>query len=76
MLLRKAVEVSRGQVTDISGGLLAEKMNDYASLLAAQGSLDTAVRYLGNSTDVGYFEMGYNILSNTCSCLSSNFHKC
>jgi protein transport protein SEC31 len=54
MLLRKAVEVSLGQVTDISGGLLAEKMNDYASLLAAQGSLDTAVRYLGNSTDVGH----------------------
>lgn len=38
MLLRKAVELSRGQVTDISGGLLAEKMNEYASLLAAQGS--------------------------------------
>ncbi|XP_078319996.1 protein transport protein Sec31A-like isoform X1 [Crassostrea virginica] len=51
MLLRKAVELSRGQVTDISGGLLAEKMNEYASLLAAQGSLDTAVRYLGNSSD-------------------------
>ncbi|XP_062589643.1 protein transport protein Sec31A-like [Saccostrea cucullata] len=51
MLLRKAVELSRGQATDISGGLLAEKMNEYASLLAAQGSLDTAVRYLGNSTD-------------------------
>lgn len=51
MLLRKAVELSRGQVTDISGGLLAEKMNEYASLLAAQGSLDTAVRYLGNSTE-------------------------
>lgn len=52
MLLRKAVELSQGQVTDISGGLLAEKMNEYASLLAAQGSLDTAVRYLGNSTEV------------------------
>ncbi|XP_061191431.1 protein transport protein Sec31A-like isoform X2 [Saccostrea echinata] len=57
MLLRKAVELSRGQATDISGGLLAEKMNEYASLLAAQGSLDTAVRYLGNSTDTNLMIM-------------------
>lgn len=52
MILRKAVELSRGQAQDISGGALADKLNQYSNLLAAQGSLDTAFSYLGNSTDV------------------------
>ncbi|XP_071129998.1 protein transport protein Sec31A-like isoform X4 [Mytilus edulis] len=52
MILRKAVELSRGQAQDISGGALADKLNQYSNLLAAQGSLDTAFSYLGNSTDL------------------------
>ncbi|XP_069125025.1 protein transport protein Sec31A-like isoform X1 [Argopecten irradians] len=52
MVLRKAVALSRGQEEDVSSGLLANKLNGYANLLAAQGSMDTAMRYLGNSTEV------------------------
>lgn len=52
MILRKAVELSRGQAQDISGGALADKLNQYSNLLAAQGSLETAFSYLGNSTDL------------------------
>ncbi|XP_033744006.1 protein transport protein Sec31A-like isoform X4 [Pecten maximus] len=52
MVLRKAVALSRGQEEEVSTGLLANKLNGYASLLAAQGSMDTAMRYLGNSTEV------------------------
>lgn len=53
MLLRKAVELSRGSAPNVSGGALAEKLSEYSSLLAAQGSLSTALSYLNNSTDVG-----------------------
>ena len=52
MLLRKAVELSRGAAPNVSGGALAEKLSEYSSLLAAQGSLSTALAYLNNSTDV------------------------
>ena len=52
MLLRKAVEYSRGQAPEIRTGLLAEKLSNYASLLAAQGSLETALKYLGDSSEV------------------------
>ena len=58
MLLRKAVEYSRGQAPEIRTGLLAEKLSSYASLLAAQGSLDTALKYLGDSSEVR-FCLGY-----------------
>ncbi|XP_060064136.1 protein transport protein Sec31A-like [Ylistrum balloti] len=52
MVLRKAVALSRGQEEEVTSGLLANKLNGYASLLAAQGSMDTAMRYLGNSAEV------------------------
>lgn len=52
MILKKAVELSRGQPQDVSGGALADKLNEYSNLLAAQGSLQTAFRYLGDSSDV------------------------
>ncbi|GFR63763.1 transport protein Sec31A, partial [Elysia marginata] len=51
MVLRKAVEVSRGTAPAVSGGALAEKLSQYAGLLAAQGSLSTALTYLNNSSD-------------------------
>lgn len=54
MVLRKAVTLSRGQEPEVTTGLLANKLNSYASLLAAQGSMDTAIRYLGNSTEVSH----------------------
>lgn len=52
MLLRKAVEMSRGQAPEITTGVLADKLSDYAGILAAQGCLDTALRYLGDSSEV------------------------
>ncbi|KAJ8319239.1 hypothetical protein KUTeg_004330 [Tegillarca granosa] len=52
MILKRAVELSRGQPSEISGGFLAEKLNRYASLLAAQGSIDTAMKYLGNANEI------------------------
>ncbi|KAL5017881.1 hypothetical protein ScPMuIL_003603 [Solemya velum] len=51
-MLRKAVELSRGQVPQITTGRLAEKLSCYAGILAAQGSLDTAIRYLGSSNEL------------------------
>ncbi len=51
MILRKAVESAAGQNQEC-GGLLAEKLTHYAQLLAAQGSLTTAIGYLGSSQDV------------------------
>lgn len=52
MVLRKAVELSRGDAPSVSGGALADKLSQYASLLAAQGNMSTALTYLSNTTDV------------------------
>ena len=52
MLLRKAVELVRGQPPEVDSGLLADKLTQYAQLLAAQGSLHTAINYLTESTQV------------------------
>lgn len=52
MILRKAVELSRGAAPEVSGGALAEKLNQYSGLLAAQGNLATALGYLSNTSDV------------------------
>ncbi|CAL1529193.1 unnamed protein product [Lymnaea stagnalis] len=51
MVLRKAVELSRGAVPNVTGGALAEKLSQYAGLLAAQGSLAAALTYLNNTSD-------------------------
>ncbi|XP_041086437.1 protein transport protein Sec31A-like isoform X10 [Polyodon spathula] len=51
VILRKAVEMSQGVSSNAAGALLAEKMIHYASLLAAQGSLSTAMAYLPSNTD-------------------------
>lgn len=47
--LQRAVE-RQGRQVQVSGAL-AELLSRYASLLAAQGELSTAVAYLGNSAD-------------------------
>ncbi len=52
MILRKAVETVRGEALEVSSGPLAQKLSQYAELLAAQGSLQTAINYLGSSAEV------------------------
>ncbi|KAI8797530.1 protein transport protein Sec31A isoform X1 [Biomphalaria glabrata] len=51
MILRKAVELSRGTSPSVSGGAIAEKLSQYAGLLAAQGNLAPALTYLNNTSD-------------------------
>ena len=51
MLLQRAVESSQGG-RELSSGQVAEKLREYAELLAAQGCALTALNYLGSSTDV------------------------
>lgn len=48
MILRRAVETSRGQIVE-GGEMLSERLSQYGALLAAQGSLATASNYLGNT---------------------------
>ncbi|KRT79704.1 WD40 domain-containing protein, partial [Oryctes borbonicus] len=49
MLLKKAIE-HQGRIVEIAGGL-ADLLSKYAFILASQGSLQTALNYLGNSTN-------------------------
>uniref|UniRef100_A0A4W4E344 Protein transport protein Sec31A n=1 Tax=Electrophorus electricus TaxID=8005 RepID=A0A4W4E344_ELEEL len=50
VVLQKAVEKTQGGVAPTVGTLLAEKMSQYANLLASQGSLHTAMSYLPTNT--------------------------
>lgn len=50
MILKKAAEMW-GRDANIGGGSLAGKMIEYASILASQGCLDTALNYLKDSND-------------------------
>ncbi|PIK45938.1 hypothetical protein BSL78_17217, partial [Apostichopus japonicus] len=50
MILKKSVEVKKGE-TSMAHPLICQEKSDYAQLLAAQGSLTTAVNYLNNSQD-------------------------
>uniref|UniRef100_A0A673J9K1 Protein transport protein Sec31A n=1 Tax=Sinocyclocheilus rhinocerous TaxID=307959 RepID=A0A673J9K1_9TELE len=50
VVLQRAVLRAQGGVSPDMGALLAEKMNQYASLLASQGSLQTAISYLPTNT--------------------------
>ena len=52
MVLRKAVELAQGRAHQIAPGVLAEKLSEYAGMLAGQGSLFTAMSYLGSSNEV------------------------
>ncbi|XP_064631630.1 protein transport protein Sec31A-like isoform X3 [Lineus longissimus] len=51
MILRKAVEMTYGQPPEITSGALSNKLSHYAELLAAQGSIFTAMGYLGTSEE-------------------------
>ncbi|XP_053501084.1 protein transport protein Sec31A isoform X2 [Ictalurus furcatus] len=51
VILRQAVEKTQSGVAPAVGTLLAEKMSQYAGLLASQGSLQTAISYLPTNTD-------------------------
>ncbi|ELU08343.1 hypothetical protein CAPTEDRAFT_20326 [Capitella teleta] len=52
MILRKAVEVVRGPNADDVSSVLAQRLSQYAELLASQGCLDTAMNYLGTSNEM------------------------
>ncbi|KAJ8401872.1 hypothetical protein AAFF_G00374530 [Aldrovandia affinis] len=51
VVLQKAVEQTQGAGPVVVGAILAEKMSQYASLLASQGSLVTALAYLPENSD-------------------------
>lgn len=51
MVLRKSIEFLRGSVLPPQGPMLAEKVAQYASLLASQGSLTAAMSYLPNDSE-------------------------
>ncbi|XP_068831137.1 protein transport protein Sec31A isoform X1 [Capricornis sumatraensis] len=51
VILRKAVQLTQAMDTDTVGALLAEKMSQYASLLAAQGSIAAALAFLPENTN-------------------------
>ncbi|XP_056592258.1 protein transport protein Sec31A isoform X7 [Triplophysa dalaica] len=50
VVLQRAVQKAQRGIAPDMGALLAEKMNQYASLLASQGSLETAISYLPTDT--------------------------
>ena len=52
VLLRKAVETERKSYDQTNSKVLNSKMWQYASLLASQGSLGTAYKYLTQDGDV------------------------
>ncbi|XP_048419476.1 protein transport protein Sec31A [Stegostoma tigrinum] len=51
MILRKAIELLQGTDTAAEGPVFAKKLTQYASLLAAQGSLEAAMSYLPPTSD-------------------------
>ncbi|XP_071470482.1 protein transport protein Sec31A isoform X11 [Marmota flaviventris] len=51
VILRKAVQLTQAMDTSTVGVLLAEKMSQYANLLAAQGSIAAALAFLPDNTN-------------------------
>ncbi|XP_060043959.1 protein transport protein Sec31A isoform X19 [Erinaceus europaeus] len=51
VILRKAVQLTKTMDTNTIGVLLAEKMSQYANLLAAQGSIAAALAFLPENTN-------------------------
>ncbi|XP_065592723.1 protein transport protein Sec31A isoform X2 [Cyrtonyx montezumae] len=51
VILRKAVQLTQAVDPNAVGALLAEKMSQYANLLAAQGSIASALTFLPANTD-------------------------
>lgn len=65
VVLRRAVEQAQRSGPAGIGILLAEKMSQYASLLASQGSLCTAIAYLPDNTNQVWDTWGrYNLTIN------------
>ncbi|XP_077999565.1 protein transport protein Sec31A-like isoform X2 [Glandiceps talaboti] len=57
MILKRAVEQRKGRGSEGTSGVLANKLSQYAKLLAAQGSLGTAMQYLGQSQEQTILEL-------------------
>ncbi|XP_018428433.1 PREDICTED: protein transport protein Sec31B [Nanorana parkeri] len=51
MVLRKSIELLRGAAVSTQGPVLAEKVAQYASLLASQGNLNAAMSYLPEDSE-------------------------
>ncbi|XP_008579665.1 PREDICTED: protein transport protein Sec31A [Galeopterus variegatus] len=51
VILRKAVQLTQAMDTNTVGVLLAEKMSQYANLLAAQGNIAAALAFLPDNTN-------------------------
>ncbi|XP_048364990.1 protein transport protein Sec31A isoform X7 [Sphaerodactylus townsendi] len=51
VILRKAVQLTQAVDADAVGALLAEKMSQYANLLASQGSISAALAFLPANTN-------------------------
>ncbi|ELW63900.1 Protein transport protein Sec31A [Tupaia chinensis] len=56
VILRKAVQLTQAMDANSVGVLLAEKMSQYASLLAAQGSIAAALAFLPDNTNQDLIE--------------------
>lgn len=62
VILRKAVQITQDVDPNAVGALLAEKMSQYASLLAAQGSIAAALTFLPvNTNQVWGFQVFYSL---------------
>lgn len=51
MMLRKSIERLRNSEVAIKSAVLAERLTCYAGILAAEGSLATAMSYLPDNSD-------------------------
>lgn len=51
MMLRKSIERLRNSEVPVQSPILAEKLSCYAGILAAEGSLSTAMSYLPENSD-------------------------
>uniref|UniRef100_A0A8C0IHZ8 Protein transport protein Sec31A n=1 Tax=Bubo bubo TaxID=30461 RepID=A0A8C0IHZ8_BUBBB len=63
VILRKAVQLSQTVDPNVVGALLAEKMSQYANLLAAQGSIAAALTFLPTNTNQVQSLRGFSSLS-------------
>uniref|UniRef100_A0A7M4F921 Protein transport protein Sec31A n=1 Tax=Crocodylus porosus TaxID=8502 RepID=A0A7M4F921_CROPO len=69
VILRKAVQLTQAVDPNAVGALLAEKMSQYANLLAAQGSIAAALAFLpANTSQVNWFHFA------SPSCSPSQFN--
>lgn len=62
MVMQRAVEQTQLSGPAAIGVLLAEKMSQYASLLASQGSLSTAITYLPDNTNQVHHRLRYSTI--------------